>query len=342
MPERAAPRVSVCVTAYNHASYIRQALDSVLAQETDFAIEILVGEDASTDGTREIVEDYARRDPSLFRLFLHDGTDKIRIGPVMTGRRNFVNNLRQARGEYVALLEGDDYWTDTRKLQLQVEALERNPQCSLAYHDAGVLDAESGEVCAFSQWHPVLDEHYTDAGRGPFGRGDRIVPIEEILTAWKVPTASIVYRRSMLGELPDWYFEVLSGDYALQLLLADKGPFRYLDRSMSVYRRHAGGISNRFPPAWFHRNLSQLYRCFDQHTGHRHANVIYPLLARRYRASASLKRLHRQSPLNCVVDLFRSLRYRHRTGDLTARELGASIFDWCLEPAQALINKVQR
>ena len=113
------PRISVSVITYNHAAYIAQALDSALAQRTTFDYEIVIADDCSNDGTREIVARYGRRYPDRIRVLLPDR------------HRGFVRNaLRLShawRGEYVAMLDGDDYWIDTRKLQLQADLLEAHP-----------------------------------------------------------------------------------------------------------------------------------------------------------------------------------------------------------------------
>ena len=324
MPE-AAPKVSVCITTYNHEPYIAQALDGVLAQQTNFEFEILIGEDCSSDQTRKIVQEYADRHPGKIRLFLHSGDDKIQIGPVITGRRNFVNNLDEARGEYVALLEGDDYWTDPQKLQLQVDALDANPECSLAFHNAEVLDDLSG-------------------ARELFGdlSGHQIVSAETVLSGWKVPTASILYRCSMLGPLPDWFYTVLSGDYSLQMLLVDRGPFIYLDRVMSVYRQHAGGISRYTGDLWFHRNLSSVYRNFDRQTGHRYQNVIGPILAERYAESSDMGRTGNNNPFQCFHDEILSLNYRYHSGAISLLEYPLGVVRWKLQAFKGGLAKVGR
>ena len=121
------PKISVCITTYNHEKFISQALDSVLMQKTDFDFEVLVGEDDSPDNTRDIVKKYARRYPDKLRLFLNDRKNVIYINGRPTGRWNFINNIRHAKGEYIALLDGDDCWTDPNKLQVQVDFLENNP-----------------------------------------------------------------------------------------------------------------------------------------------------------------------------------------------------------------------
>jgi glycosyltransferase involved in cell wall biosynthesis len=128
------PIVSVCIQTYNHVNYIKQCLDSVLTQQTDFEFEILLGEDASTDGTRETCVKYAEKHPDKVRLFLHHRENNIKIGGNPTGRFNFIYNLSQARGKYIAVCEGDDYWTDPLKLQKQVDFLQVNENCFMINH----------------------------------------------------------------------------------------------------------------------------------------------------------------------------------------------------------------
>ena len=116
--------VSVCVQTYNHEKYIKQCLDSILAQVTSFDFEIILGEDDSNDNTRNICIDYAKNSPEKIKLFLRHRKDVIYINNVPTGRYNFISNLNESRGKYIALCEGDDYWTDKNKLQKQVDFLK--------------------------------------------------------------------------------------------------------------------------------------------------------------------------------------------------------------------------
>ena len=119
------PWVSVCVTTYQHVQYIEKCLDSMLNQEVDFGYEILVGEDGSTDGTREICIEYEKKYPDIIRLFLNKRDDVFYMHGSPTGRSNFVNNIKNARERYIAFCDGDDYWISTDKLKRQVAVLER-------------------------------------------------------------------------------------------------------------------------------------------------------------------------------------------------------------------------
>ena len=121
----AEPLVSVCMTAYNHAPYIGRAIEGVLSQRTTFAVELVLSDDCSTDGTGAICRDYAARYPDRIRLLTGD----VNVGM----RANYRRTIEACRGRYVAMCDGDDWWCDPLKLQRQVEALEADPACGLSY-----------------------------------------------------------------------------------------------------------------------------------------------------------------------------------------------------------------
>ena len=123
-------KVSVAMITYNHERFIAQAIESVLMQQTDFAVELVIGEDCSTDGTREIVRAYGERYPERVHPLLHEHN----LG--LKGHNNFVATLKACRGQYIALLEGDDYWTDPHKLQKQVDFLDGHPEYVGCFHNA--------------------------------------------------------------------------------------------------------------------------------------------------------------------------------------------------------------
>jgi hypothetical protein len=128
------PLVSVCVFVYNHGPYVREALDSVLAQRTDFPYELCLGEDGSTDGTREICLEYAQRYPDKIRVLLRDRANPVRQKYKIPFMHNTVDTVQACRGKYVALLDADDYWISENKLSRQAAALESNPACTVAAH----------------------------------------------------------------------------------------------------------------------------------------------------------------------------------------------------------------
>jgi glycosyltransferase involved in cell wall biosynthesis len=221
-------KVSVAIITYNHAAFIRQAVEGALMQRTNFDFEILIGEDDSSDGTREIVKEYAAQHPGKIRLFLRDRKDVLHIGGRPTGRRNWVNTIKEASGDYVALLEGDDYWTSPDKLQKQADFLDAHPECSACFHPVQVI-YDNGETSDLT-YRKVAKNFYTQA---------------DILAAgFHIPTCSYFYRNRLFGEFPDWYLTVPVGDLPLHVLVAEHGLLGWMDENMGVYRVHGGGISS--------------------------------------------------------------------------------------------------
>ncbi len=221
------PLVSVCIVTYQHSRFIAQAIDGALMQTCDFPFEILIGEDESTDGTREICLDYAQRHPDFIRVFLRSRSDVVHIDGLPRGSYNFRMTLREARGEFVALCEGDDFWTDPSKLQRQVGFLRANPDCVGCFHDAQLVDGDG----------QCLQESYFQE------EGDRFTQAEvlgKLLS--RQPTCSMVFRKSAFAEpLPAWFVR-RTNDLYLDILITGHGSLGFIRRNMSAYRRHAAGI----------------------------------------------------------------------------------------------------
>jgi len=214
-------RVSVILITYNHASYIARAVESVLSQVTDFPFEVLISEDCSTDGTRELIQSYADRFPGRIRLLLSPAN--------INTNEVFARALRAAAGEYIATLDGDDFWVGTDKLQKQVAFLEGNPACSMCFHQVSVL-------------HPAGHydpQPYTALEQPLFSS------IADLWTANFIASCSPLIRRSALGELPSWYEQAFFGDWPLYLLAAENGPIGYLPETMATYRYHGTGLWSR-------------------------------------------------------------------------------------------------
>lgn len=221
------PVVSVIVQTYNHAAYINQCLDSILNQQTDFEFEILLGEDASTDKTREICIKFAEKFPEKIRLFLHHPDNKIRIINLNTGNFNAIYNLYQAKGEYIAFCEGDDYWTDQHKLQKQVDFLKGNSDVTLSYHKF----EEKYETQSGSENPTILEQLARDLSQ------------RELSELSFHPLLSTVCFRNHFKDIPDQMIQVLNIDSFVLSILGTfgKGKFQSEIRA-SVYRRHSGGI----------------------------------------------------------------------------------------------------
>jgi len=206
--------VSVCITAYNHGKYIAQALDSILMQEVDFKYEIVVGEDCSTDNTRQILLAYKKKYPDKLKLLLHEKN--------MGAQKNVIAILNNCSGKYIAMLDGDDYWIDPKKLQIQIDLMEKNPDCHMSFHpaEARIDNAETGKVIAkHTNKNKIFTTSEVILGGGGFA-----------------PTASTVFHREVIDNLPDFFEETPVGDYYLQILGSVHGGALYIDRVMSVYR----------------------------------------------------------------------------------------------------------
>lgn len=223
------PVVSVCLVTYSHRNFIGEALESVLAQETDFPFELVVGDDCSTDGTTDVVLEFQRQHPDKIRVLLA----KENLGKYTgNGRLNFIRTIRACRGKYIALLDGDDYWTSASKLQQQVDFMDAHTDCTLCFHDIVKVD-EHGEQLAVS---PL-----------PAAMKRRLANTEILMSKFPVPpTASMVLRREMIGELPDWFLQAPYGDRAIASLVTRSGDAGYIDGVISAYRIHSGGIISKY------------------------------------------------------------------------------------------------
>ena len=219
-------KLSISITTYNHEKYIVQAIESVLMQKTNFDYEILIGEDDSEDYTRNIVMEYQDQFPDKFRLFLNERKDVIYIDKSPSGRWNLVNNLRHAKGEYIALLDGDDYWTDPFKLQKQVDFLDSHPECAICFHNVmSIFEDEK---------HKPLN-HCPDNQK-------MIFTLEHLLRGNFIYTCSVMFRRGLFGEFPQWYYKCKMGDWPLHILNAQHGDIGYIDQIMAAYRVHSTGV----------------------------------------------------------------------------------------------------
>jgi glycosyltransferase involved in cell wall biosynthesis len=225
---RSARMVTVCIQTYQHAGTISECLEGVLMQQTSFEYEILIGEDASSDGTRQICMKYADLYPEKIRLILHRRENNIAIRNTPTGRFNFAYNIYSARGKYIALCEGDDYWTDPLKLQKQVDFLEANSAFSMCGHLTSEL--YGGKI--------------TNRVLGKFWKSE-LTYADIAGSNLRVPTSSIVFR-NQFRELPEWFFKVYGGDMALIFLNSQKGAIKAMDFIGSVYRVHPGGVEQKY------------------------------------------------------------------------------------------------
>jgi len=226
------PRVSIVSVTYNHEAYIREALDGFLAQETNFPIEIIVADDASTDANPAIIQEYADKHPHLFRPILRSQNIGVNA--------NTTAALSAARGEYVALCDGDDYWTDPSKLAKQVAFLDRHPETAVCFHPVRTIwtpgsDAESNLV---QESLRKLEGTFFPTYPPFFWAGD--LSVEALISHNFIQTNSVMYRR--LPRYDDIPADVMPLDWFLQVRHAATGEIAMLAEPMAVYRRHPRGI----------------------------------------------------------------------------------------------------
>ncbi len=228
--------VSVCCSAFNHEKFIANALDGFLMQKTNFKIEVLVNDDFSLDNTVSILKDYNIRYPDFFDITFQSENQYSK------GVKPFSQMLfPKARGKYIALCEGDDFWTDPDKLQKQVDFLENNQDYSFCFHKCKIVDENDIE----------FDSETFDHLEGKDYVG------HELLEKWSIPTASVLFRSEFVSQIqkraqtPGYLY----GDTPMFLTLLENGKARCLADSMSAYRIHSGGVSRTLSK----KNMIALY-----------------------------------------------------------------------------------
>ncbi len=213
------PVVSVLMLAYNHGPYLAQAIEGVVMQETSFPIELLIGEDCSTDNTREIALNFQRRYPRLVRVI----TSAANVG----AKANSLRLFQASRGEFLAFCEGDDYWTAKDKLHRQLAVFDSRPEVTICAHRSMQLDTASGRIMPMRRSSErARDYSLADVilGGGGF-----------------LATASLVLRRTALCPMDDWFLRCPVGDYPIQIWASSVGVCHSLADVGCVYRRGVPG-----------------------------------------------------------------------------------------------------
>ena len=257
------PLVSVFITTYQHAPFIRDCLEGALMQKTTFPVEILIGEDESTDGTREICKEYAEKYPDKIRLFLRDR----KTSQLYDDDGNRVCRFngkwlrKEVRGKYLAACEGDDYWNDPLKLEKQITLMEKNPDCHISFHP--VFVNWGGNSKSFQ----VHKKHYDH---------NHIFSTEELIISGGefCPTVSVIFNMKSYSFEP-WRIDLPVQDYFSQVLLSMNGGALYINEVMAVYRK---GV----PGSWSDKHKTYLKICehslkminanriFDEQTGYKY------------------------------------------------------------------------
>lgn len=248
-----APLISIACITYNHELFLAEAIESFLMQKTEYSYEIIIHDDASTDNTASILREYAAKYPNLiFPIYQKTNQYSQGINP------GFSFVIPACQGKYIAVCEGDDYWTDPFKLQKQVDFMEENPDFTLCYHNAIIKhDGEKGK-----------DEYFINNSINETTDITKVINGED-----SIPTASMLFRWAAL-EIPLWLKYVYNGDLALQLILANRGKFHYSEETMSVYRKQPGGLHATVQSEAIWRHKIKLMVYFNFYTNFKYHELI--------------------------------------------------------------------
>jgi len=228
------PLLTVCLITYNHVSYIEQAIESVLMQKVNFTWELIIADDYSTDGTREIIKKYKEKYSDFIKLILQERN----VGAA----RNWLDLITSPKSKYIAYFEGDDYWTDSLKLQKQIDFLEKHDDFALCFHNAIIENHLSGSKILFHTKKMPL-----------------VFSGDDLLKQWLIPTASAVMRNVIPETFPSFFNQATHGDLALFLYVTQYGKLAMLPEVMSVYRLNETGVTNNFKG--IKHNLSHIEQC---------------------------------------------------------------------------------
>lgn len=255
------PEITVRVITFQHAPYIRKCLEGILMQETEIPFEIVIGEDDSTDGTKEICIEYAKRYPDKIRLFLNDRKNNIQFMGSPTARFNVVYTKLKSRGRLSAFCEGDDYWTDPQKLEKQYRLMEKHPECNLSFHPALIEWGSDKKRAEIFKRHKDHNHIYTVSdiieGGGEF-----------------CPSNSLMVRGNV-ESVYEWQLQTPVGDYFSQVLASLNGGALYINDVMSVYRKKVPGSWSKRKNSFLERAEHMIHMCrgmhiLDRQTGYRY------------------------------------------------------------------------
>ena len=233
--------VSVICATYNQTSYIRDAIESFLAQKTEYRFEIIIHDDASTDGTAEIVREYQKKFPNIINVILQKENQHSQ------GKRITMLAAEKGMGEYVAICEGDDYWCDDKKLNYQYKRMQANPKCDLSFHSCHYL---------YRNGKTSLMHKYNDT--------ETIIDLDEVISRGGayMATASLMLKKQVIVNMPAWFMNAPSGsDYFYQIFGSMNGGALYLSEPMAVYRRFSDNSwSSKFEGESIYKKLALMER----------------------------------------------------------------------------------
>lgn len=242
-------KVSIRLMTYMHEPYIRQAMDGIMMQRTNFKVEVVIGDDFSTDNTLDLIRLYQNTSKIQIKILEREKGDRYWIKRQKAGRLyNFIDILDNCKGKYIALLDGDDHWTDPLKLQKQVDFLEANQDFSGVFHNVGFID-ERKENQKITPWRTYNQDVFTAR--------------DTIRKLSLFHTSSYCFRNIKFDKSLFLNPKVKSGDMLLLGLIAKHGKLKLLDEMMSVYRKNDGGVTSNETQIEYHKNRVALNKTLN-------------------------------------------------------------------------------
>jgi glycosyltransferase involved in cell wall biosynthesis len=286
-------KLSICLITYNHELFIEKALNGVFSQNTNFDIELVIGDDASTDNTRALINKLLPPPHIKINTQFRDKN----LGML----KNFSSTLQECSGQYIALLEGDDYWIDPDKLHRQIDFLDNNPDFSMCYHPVKI---DSGGAKLSPQ------------------KGDRksdVFDIYDLARGNFMHTCSVVFRAKLFDQFPAQFYNSTVGDYFLHMLNAQHGKIKKISSPMGVYRIHQGGVWSMQPDMDIKilTYLEAMIGCFaddiEDILKQRHRDIAYQSFCNRIAETGFDERL-----LRCTK--YGSSNFASKLGELIERD----------------------
>jgi len=286
--------VSICCITYNHERYIRDAIEGFLMQKTNFKYEILIHDDASTDDTANIIREYEKRFPDLIKPIYQKENQYSKGASVVI---EYV--LKKVKGKYIALCEGDDYWTNPYKLQKQVDFLEKNQKFSMCFHNVKVVDENKNILLNHVQFNP---------------KEKKVNYLEDIIPANYIPTCSVVFRNHLINYSD---FEVLSNglyftDFVIHILNAKEGPIYYFNEDMAVYRVTEKGASKSTDSRRSLEDKLKFYKRLEKYFDDKNIRRIINKATIKYKIDLYIEYV-RKNELEKAEELFQDIKNIKRT-----------------------------
>lgn len=254
-------KLCILVPTFNHGKFITQMLDGALSQKTNFDFEIIIGDDASTDDNATIIKEYSDRFPDKIRAFLHPQNLGPKHPKELGGKNNVAFLFAQCTAEYIALCEGDDFWTDDLKLQKAFDFLENNQEYALCHHQLNIIYQDNSDI------HEFNPKNQPDTSN-----------LEDLLKdkSWFLGTASTVFRNVFKQGMPDWWWKTASGDLGIFIEVAKYGKIKYFSEPMGCYRKHSGGMTNihTLQNHFFQRNRMEMFQNLDSYFGLKYHDIL--------------------------------------------------------------------